>query len=99
MSSEKLKPGYRLREGAQIPTSTTTVREIMASPLFKRGADDARAGKPYPLDYDTWSHKDKLWAYERGRAWATAVPRRVPLMTNGKISVEALNWFEKADII
>lgn len=87
------------RDEQQIPTSKTTVRKIMASPLFKRGAEDARAGRPYPSDYDTWSHKDKLWAYERGRAWATAAPRRVPLMTNGEISVEALNWFERADII
>jgi hypothetical protein len=98
MNSEKLKPGYRLRDGDQIPTRPVAAREIMASPLFKKGADDVRAGKPYPADYDSWSHEDKLWAYERGRAWATAAPRRVPLMINGKISVAALSWFEKAAI-
>jgi hypothetical protein len=82
------------RQG-QVPTSKVTVKAIMVSPLFARGVADVRAGKGFPSDYDEWS--DDLWAYERGRAWATAAPRGVPLMRNGEISIEALRWW--TDII
>jgi hypothetical protein len=87
------------RDEDQVPTSATTVMAVMASPLFKKGVADMRAGKPFPLDYDTWSHKDKMWAYERGRAWATVAPRNVTLQRDGKVTGEALRWFERADII
>lgn len=76
----------------QISTGTTTIDEVMASPLFERGVKDARAGRGFPADYDTWN--DKLWAYERGRQWANGAPRHVKLKTP-----EAKKWFRKLDIL
>jgi len=37
-------PGYRLREGAQIPTRPVTALEIMSAPEFALGIADTRAG-------------------------------------------------------
>ena len=81
----------------QIPTKPTTIETIMASPLFKRGVIDARARRGFPAEYDTWN--DKLWAYERGRQWAQAVPRNVMLKRDGRITLEAKKWFIKLDIL
>ena len=88
---------YHLRDRDQIPTQIptwpVTIMEIMASPLFERGVADARSGRGYPPDYDTW--EDGEWAYERGRQWATLAPPHVKLKINGKITAAALRLFQE----
>jgi hypothetical protein len=90
----KLKPGYRRREGDQVPVRPTTIPEIMATVTFALGVADARAGRPFHRDFDLWRGSDQ-WAYERGRAWATLAPRNVPLKINGKISADAVAWYAR----
>jgi hypothetical protein len=97
--TRKRKHTERAAERQQIPTAMVSVEEIMASPRFARGVVDARAGRPFPADYDTWSRDDKSWSYERGRAWAVSVPRNVLLKREGKITDEAIRWFIKMDIL
>jgi hypothetical protein len=90
----------RLERGdEQVPTSSVSIREIMTSPKFAQGVADVRAGKPFPLDYDEWADQDDTWSYERGRHWAAAVPRSVPLQRDGKVTGEAIHWFVKMDIL
>jgi hypothetical protein len=92
-----VKAGYRLVDGAQIPTRPTTIAKIMAQPTFGVGVADARAGRPMHKDYDTWDVNDQ-WGYERGRQWARLAPRTVALKRNGKITLEAMRWY-KQDIL
>jgi hypothetical protein len=82
--------GYRLREGAQIPTRPVTVLEIMSAPEFALGVADARAGRPYRPSYDAWSNTNMKWNYERGRQWGRLAPRTVVLKRGGKVTAEAL---------
>jgi hypothetical protein len=91
--SEKLKPGYRLRDGAQVPTRPVTLVEIMSGRKFARGVADVRAGRGYPYDYDTWEDTNDRWEYERGRQWATLAPRNVALKINGKVRMQAMCWY------
>jgi hypothetical protein len=91
--SEQL--GYRLREGAQIPTRPVTALEIMSAPEFAFGVADARAGRPYRPGYDSWSDTNERWNYERGRQWAQLAPRSVVLKRGGKVTAEAMRWYQK----
>ena len=65
-----IKRGYRLLDGAQIPTRQATIYEIMSQPTFGLGVADARAGRRYHRDYDLWDTNGQ-WGYERGRASLT----------------------------
>jgi hypothetical protein len=94
----KLKHGYRWREGQQVPTILATVEQIMSSPYFARGVADVRAGRGYCADYDTWGHSNNRWDYERGRQWAAVAPRSVALKRNGRLTTEAMGWYD-GDII
>jgi hypothetical protein len=78
----------------QVPTSFTTVDEIMRRPTFALGVSDARAGRPVRRDYDLWDIDDQ-WDYERGRQWATIAPRNIPLKHNGRINPDAVAWFRR----
>ena len=84
----------------QIPTRGITVEAIMAWPHFALGVADARAGKPYRREYSTsnWSTNDR-WMYERGRMWAACAPRSVVLKRNGRVSAEAMRYFDCDSII
>jgi hypothetical protein len=93
MRYSKLHSGYRLRLGDQIPTRPTTIARIMADPKFALGVADARAGRGYPANYDTW--REGQWSYERGRQWAQIAPRSLPLKMDGQINPRALLWFRK----
>jgi hypothetical protein len=93
----KPKPDYRWREGDQVPTCPTTVRQIMNGPSFTLGVADARAGRPYHRDYDLWDTNTQ-WVYERGRAWAMLAPHHVKLRQNSEITPEAIAWYG-SDII
>jgi hypothetical protein len=81
----------RTRE--QIPQVPVTIREIMEDRLFAVGITDARAHRPYPAHYDRWGVNDQE-SYERGRAWAMAAPRDLPLRIGGKLNPRALNYSE-----
>jgi len=77
----------------QVPTSPTTIEEIMATREFALGVIDGRAGRGYRSTYATWKPKDQ-WNYERGRAWAAVAPRAVVLLKrNGELTAEAKRWF------
>jgi hypothetical protein len=73
-----MKRGYRLKDGAQIPTRPTTVEEIMASLHFGYGVTDKGAGRGFRDTYESWEGNAQ-WSYERGRAWATKAPRKLAL--------------------
>jgi hypothetical protein len=89
-----MKHGYRLRDGDQVPTRPTTIETVMADPYFALGAADVRAGRGYHADYDTWSHSNHRWTYERGRLWATIAPKHVRLKKHsGEITPEAHRVF------
>jgi hypothetical protein len=83
----------------QIPTTPTTAGWIMSQPQFALGVADVRARRGFHPAYDTWG-TDAQWCYERGRQWARLTPTSVALKRNGKISVQAVAWFERrADIL
>jgi hypothetical protein len=82
---------------SQVPTSLTTIEEVMSSPYFVLGAADQRAGRGYRDAYATWKGGDQ-WNYERGRAWAVLAPRSVALKRDGKLNPAAVVYFHK-DII
>jgi hypothetical protein len=89
--------GYRLRDGDQIPTPVTTLREIMSSPTFALGVEDVRAGRGFRDGYDEWSDTNNRWFYECGRQWAQQAP--VALKRDGKVTEEAVRWFNRASIL
>jgi hypothetical protein len=78
----------------QICTVDVTIIEIMSSPQFALGVADARSGRLYRAGYGTW-HTNGQWNYERGRQWARLAPASCALKRDGKITPEAVRWFEK----
>ena len=90
-----LKPGYRLRDGDQVPTRMTTIAEIMGSNMFALGVADVRARRGVRPDYDRCWTSNEQWEYERGRMWATLAPKSLPLKRNGKITKEAVRLYVK----
>jgi hypothetical protein len=89
-----MKRHYRLRDGDQVPTRLTTIREIMESAEFALGVVDARARRPYRPGYDHW-HANGQWNYERGRAWANMAPQSVVLSRNGRVTNAAMHWYTR----
>jgi hypothetical protein len=79
----------------QIPTIPVSDLEVMSSAWFEQGVADARAGRGFPKDYDAWSAQDRCWSYERGRLWGRAVPRSVQLKSGGRVTAQAIAWFER----
>jgi hypothetical protein len=98
---QKLKPGYTLRDGDQVPTRRVSVEEIIRDPKFAQGVKDARAGRPFPADFDAWEHGNDQWCYERGRQWAAVMPRDQKFKSGDRIPPRALEpWlFGKKDIL
>ncbi len=84
----------RTTPDGQGPTRSVTTEWIMSQPEFEMGVLDARANRPVCRSYERWDI-DPQWNYERGRAWATLVPRKVALKRNGKVTREAAQWFER----
>ena len=71
----------------------------------KRGlsgrTDDVRAGRPARFDAYNYDQGDealtnRLWAYEKGRQFATIVPASMPLRINGRLNLQALRLFVAA---
>jgi 5S rRNA maturation endonuclease (ribonuclease M5) len=83
-----------MRFPEQISTEFTTIEEIMSRPTFALGVADARAGRLYHPDYDLWD-TDGQWDYERGRQWAALAPQDIPLKRGGKITAEAIGFFQQ----
>jgi hypothetical protein len=78
----------------QIPTSPVTWQWIASRVEFGLGVLDQRAGRGYRTAYQTWG-TNAAWAYERGRAWATAAPRSVPLrLPDGRLNLEVQRWMD-----
>jgi len=77
----------------QVETSRCTVEEIMSSPMFARGVEDRRAGRPYS---DVSAIDDPTWSYERGRQWASIAPRSLRLRLKGRLNPEAIEFFVDA---
>ena len=76
------------------PTVPTTIAKIMADPKFGLGVADVRAGRGRHPSYGSWSVREQ-WNYERGRAWAALAPRNLALQQAGKITAEAIAWFQR----
>jgi hypothetical protein len=83
-------------EKKQIPTKRVSIRRIMTDPAFELGVRDARARRPFPVDFDT-CETNPAWNYERGRIWAQRVPASVNLKRNGRVSDHAVRWFMRLD--
>jgi hypothetical protein len=89
-----------MKDEEQVPIRPVTVRAIMSRPTFELGAADIRAGRPYHRHYDLWDTNGQ-WDYERGRAWGLLAPHHVQLKLkrNGKVTNEAVRWFDLKFII
>jgi hypothetical protein len=99
MKKMKLKHGYTLRDGDQLPVVGVPLEMIMGSSKFAQGVADVRAGRGYPDDYDCWEDTNDRWDYSRGRQWATAAPRNLALKVNGNVSQQAKSWYVRAEIL
>jgi hypothetical protein len=75
-------------------TSLTSIEEIMSDTKFGLGVADARSGRGHHSAFDNWTGNEQ-WNYERGRQWATLVPRIILLKRAGRLTPEAIHWFER----
>jgi hypothetical protein len=74
----------------QIETCPASVYRIMSSSAFAQGVSDIRNGRPARFDeFDD----DDLWAYERGRQWASIAPKSMPVRIGRKLNLEAVKLF------
>jgi hypothetical protein len=80
----------RARTGQQVPLVPMSIHALLASKWFADGVADQRGGRGFPQDYDEWAYidhrdpgSDWMWSYERGRLWASMVPRSVMLKRDG----------------
>jgi hypothetical protein len=67
----------------QVPTSRTTVRQIMKSREFAQGVADVRAGRKPNFESGSWD-------YERGRLWAIAAPADMPVKVDKRVNPRAM---------
>jgi hypothetical protein len=78
----------------QAQTFPITVTAIMRSRDFAAGVADVRAGRAPRFDAvfaDSWN-------YERGRQWAVAAPKTMPVKIGRAINPAAIAIFETAKI-
>jgi hypothetical protein len=80
----------RLRE--QFPTRATSISTIMRSTSFRRGVDEARAGRP--PRYDAMDD----WDYERGRQWGKAAPKTMPVLIGREVNPKAIAIYMRSKI-
>jgi hypothetical protein len=71
------------------------VSKIMRSPAFARGVSDQRTGRA-PRDF--FADTNAAWDYQRGRQWAVAVPRAMPVMDGRKVNRKAIRIYERSNI-
>jgi hypothetical protein len=79
-------------------TCPTSRWRIMRDEHFALGVDDARAGRPYPLEYEDWEMNSQ-WNYERGRAFGIIAPRDLILKKHGRLTRRALRWARNNRIV
>lgn len=72
----------------QVKTIGVTLAQIMGSPAFERGFNDARKGIPF--DWRVGSRTNDAWNYERGRHFAYIAPLDMPLRIGGKLNPKAI---------
>jgi hypothetical protein len=75
---------------SQVPTIEVTSAQIMRHPNFKRGLEDARAGRSPRFD------ECDSWDYERGRLFGYIAPISMALFIGGKLNPKALALFDAA---
>jgi hypothetical protein len=76
------------RERDQIETEEVSAAWFLRSADFQVGVDDVRTGRParfdaYNYDQDDEALTNRLWAYEKGRQFATVAPASMPLRIYG----------------
>jgi hypothetical protein len=62
----------------------------MRSVAFLQGVEDRRSGRAPKYDLHA---EDPLWAYERGRLFASIVPIDLPILIDGKLNPKAERMF------
>jgi hypothetical protein len=77
----------------QVHTHFASAESIMRRPLFVRGLDDIRNGRPFD-DGIAW--EDGHWDYERGRLFGCIAPRSMALFVGGKLNPKAVTLFVAA---
>jgi hypothetical protein len=93
VATAEITPSAKTRE--QIDTEECSCSWFMQRPSFMHGVEDVRAGRP--ARFDTYAaNTNSLWAYEKGRQFATIVSRSLPLTLNGKLNRKALRLFKAA---
>jgi hypothetical protein len=70
----------------QVSTVGVTAAAIMRSTNFRRGLEDARAGRAPRFD----ELDDVFWSYERGRLFGFIAPLSMQLFVAGKLNPKAL---------
>jgi hypothetical protein len=73
----------------QIATVPITLHDILASPEFARGLNEARRAAPLNPDNGDWN-------YERGRCFGAIAPRNMPLRIGRALNPQALRLAEAA---
>jgi hypothetical protein len=73
----------------QVNTRDATTREIVGSPEFAQGLDEARNEFPFNARNDSWE-------YERGRLFAFIAPLDMPLRIGRALNPKAVKLAELA---
>jgi hypothetical protein len=74
----------------QVRTVPVAIATIMRSAGFLQGVEDRRLGRAPKYDLHA---EDRLWAYERGRLFASIAPIDLPILVKGKLNPAAATMF------
>jgi hypothetical protein len=78
------------RELQQVKSAMCSTVTIMSSAAFQAGVDDVRRGLAPRFDVFNAYDRDELWAYERGRLWASIAPIAMPVTVSGRLNPRAV---------
>lgn len=78
----------------QVTTKRTKVTETLRSAPFRKGFDDARAGKPFDYKWIDTVSRSEAWRYERGRLLATLYKGK--LKTGNRVELGAIAAYKLA---
>ena len=84
------KTACEISDRDQVETEQIGASYFLESRDFARGVEDVRAGRPPRFDAYAWNQggtpaTDRVWAYEKGRQFATIGPRSMPLRINSSM--------------
>jgi hypothetical protein len=80
----------------QVDIRRCTTTTVMRSPAFAAGVHDVRHGLPPRFDTFNAFDGDSLWAYERGRLWASVAPIAMNVTVRGQLNYKAVALFDLA---